>query len=319
MKDGFITVAAGTPKIRVADCRYNAEQIFTMIREADSQGVKILVMPDLFLQDTLLDGALDGLRTILAATRHLEILAVFGMPLRAAGKLYNCAVAIQKGEIVTIVPKTHVPVSGEANEQRWFTPLNAFDRPLNIAIPNPDEETDMLHTTLSQTVIECKGVSGLKVGIEICEDLWAADPPSRRLAEAGANIILNLAASSESVGKAAYRRQLVVSQSGRLICGYVFANAGEGESTSDVVFAGHNMIAENDAIGIDMQTDTYDQGQHLNVYGAEKLSRWFGKVLKEAYGLKDHRGEAAYDADYAALTERYEAEKQRQLSEENGA
>ena len=258
MKDGFVCVAAGTPKIKVADCRYNAEQIFTMIREADSQGVKILALPelcltgytcgDLFLQDTLLDGALDGLRTILAATRHLEILSVFGMPLRAAGKLYNCAVAIQKGEIVAIVPKTYLPNHGEANEQRWFAACNAFDRPVNIAIPDLDEETKMLHTTLSQTVIECKGVSGLKVGIEICEDLWVTDPPSRRLAEAGANIILNLAASSEAVGKAAYRRQLVVGQSGRLICGYVFANAGEGESTSDVVFAGHNMIAENGSL-----------------------------------------------------------------------
>ena len=278
MKDGFICVAAGTPKIKVADCRYNAEQIFTMIREADSQGVKILALPelcltgstcgDLFLQDTLLDGAMDGLRTILAATRHLEILTVFGMPLRAAGKLYNCAVAIQKGEIVTIVPKTHVPVSGEANEQRWFTPLNAFDRPVNIAVPCPDEETETLHTTLSQTVIECKGVSGLKVGIEIGEDLWATDPPSRRLAEAGANIILNLSSSSESVGKAAYRRQLVVGQSGRLICGYVFANAGEGESTSDVVFAGHNMIAENGSM---LAENRFSTGLTISEIDVQKL------------------------------------------------
>ena len=257
MKDGFICVAAGTPKIRVADCRYNAEQIFTMIREADKQGVKILALPelcltgytcgDLFLHDTLLEGAMEGLRTILKATSHLEILAVFGMPLRCAGKLYNCAVAIQKGEIVAVVPKTYLPNYGEFYEQRWFT-AGGLDHPLTLDVPCSYDDTDMLHTTLGQTIIECKGIPGLKVGIEICEDLWAADPPSRHLAEAGATIILNLSASNEVVGKAAYRRQLVVGQSGRLCCGYVYADAGEGESTTDLVFAGHNMIAENGAL-----------------------------------------------------------------------
>ena len=255
MRDGFISVAAGTPSIKVADCRYNAEQIFTLIREADSQGVKILVLPelcltgytcgDLFLHDTLLDGAMEGLRTILAATRHLEILAVFGMPLRASGKLYNCAVAIQKGEIVAIVPKTYLCSYGECSENRWFDSFNGFDRPITLAVPCPDEGTDMLYTTMGQKVITCKGMPDLKIGIELCEDLWAIDPPSRRLAEAGATLILNPAASSEATGKAAYRRQLVAGQSGRLICGYIFANAGEGESTTDVVYAGHHMIAEN--------------------------------------------------------------------------
>ena len=257
MKDGFIRVAAGTPRIRVADCRYNAEQIFTMIREADKQGVKILALPelcltgytcgDLFLHDTLLEGAMEGLRTILKATSHLEILAVFGMPLRCAGKLYNCAVAIQKGEVLAVVPKTYLPNYGEFYEQRWFTP-GGVSQALTLEVPCPDDGADTLHMTLGQTIIECKGVPGLKVGIEICEDLWAADPPSRRLAEAGATLIVNLSASNEVVGKAAYRRQLVVGQSGRLCCGYVYADAGEGESTTDLVFAGHNMIAENGAL-----------------------------------------------------------------------
>ena len=257
MKDGFIRVAAGTPRIRVADCRYNAEQIFTMIREADKQGVKILALPelcltgytcgDLFLHDTLLEGAMEGLRTILKATSHLEILAVFGMPLRCAGKLYNCAVAIQKGEVLAVVPKTYLPNYGEFYEQRWFT-SGGVSQALTLEVPCPDDGADTLHMTLGQTIIECKGVPGLKVGIEICEDLWAADPPSRRLAEAGATLIVNLSASNEVVGKAAYRRQLVVGQSGRLCCGYVYADAGEGESTTDLVFAGHNMIAENGAL-----------------------------------------------------------------------
>ena len=256
MKDGFICVAAGTPKIRVADCRHNAEQIFTMMREADKQGVKILALPelcltgytcgDLFLQDTLLEGAAEGLRTILEATRHLEVLTALGMPVRAGGKLYNCAVVIQKGEILAVAPKTYLPNYGEFYEKRWFESGESLDGHMSVSIPAADSATT--YTGLGQSIIDCPAVPGLKVGVEICEDLWAPDPPSRRLAEAGATVILNLSASNEVVGKAAYRRQLVVGQSGRLCCGYVYADAGEGESTTDLVFAGHNMIAENGAM-----------------------------------------------------------------------
>ena len=256
MKDGFICVAAGTPKIRVADCRHNAEQIFTMMREADMQGVKILALPelcltgytcgDLFLQDTLLDGAAEGLRTILEATRHLEVLTALGMPVRAGGKLFNCAVVIQKGEILAVAPKTYLPNYGEFYEKRWFESGESLDGHMSASLPAADSATT--YTGLGQSIIDCPAVPGLKVGVEICEDLWAPDPPSRRLAEAGATVILNLSASNEVVGKAAYRRQLVVGQSGRLCCGYVYADAGEGESTTDLVFAGHNMIAENGAM-----------------------------------------------------------------------
>ena len=277
MKDGFIRVAAGTPRIRVADCRYNAEQIFTLIREADKQGVKILALPelcltgytcgDLFLHDTLLEGAMEGLRTILKATSHLEILAVLGMPLRCAGKLYNCAVAIQKGEVLAVVPKTYLPNYGEFYEQRWFAP-GGVSQALALEVPCPGGDADTLHLTLGQTIIECKGVPGLKVGIEICEDLWAADPPSRRLAEAGATLILNLSASNEVVGKAAYRRQLVAGQSGRLCCGYIYADAGEGESTTDLVFAGHNMIAENGAL---LAEDRFATGLTVSEIDVQRL------------------------------------------------
>ena len=256
MKDGFITVAAGTPQIRVADCRYNAEQIFTMIREAARQGVKILALPelcltgytceDLFFQDTLLDGAEEGLRTILEATKHLDILTALGMPVRAAGKLYNCAVMIQKGEILAVAPKTYLPNYGEFYEKRWFERLEGLDGHVSLSLRGADGMTTFMG--LGQSIIDCPAVPGLKVGVEICEDLWASDPPSRRLAEAGATVILNLSASNEVVGKAAYRRQLVVGQSGRLCCGYVYADAGEGESTTDLVFTGHNMIAENGAM-----------------------------------------------------------------------
>ena len=252
MKDGFICVAAGTPKIRVADCRFNAEQIFTMMREADKQGVKILALPelcltgytcgDLFLQDTLLDGAAEGLRTILEATRHLDILTALGMPVRNKwnSKLYNCAVLVQKGKILGVVPKTYIPNYGEFYEQRWF----ASDPEINDSALLCGEEVAITGKLLH----ECENVPGLVVGVEICEDLWAPEPPSSALARAGATVILNLSASNEVVGKAAYRRQLVVGQSGRLCCAYVYADAGEGESTTDLVFTGHNMIAENGAL-----------------------------------------------------------------------
>ena len=290
MKDGFICVAAGTPKIRVADCRYNAEQIFTMMREADKQGVKILALPelcltgytcgDLFLQDTLLDGAAEGLRTILEATRNLEILTAIGMPVRAGGKLFNCAVVVQKGEVLAAVPKTYLPNYGEFYEKRWFESGENLDGRMSVSLQAADGGKAYLG--LGQAIIDCPAVPGLKVGVEICEDLWAGDPPSRRLAEAGATVILNLSASNEVVGKAAYRRQLVAGQSGRLCCGYIYADAGEGESTTDLVFTGHNMIAENGAMlaerrftagltiaDIDVQRLTYER-RRLTTFPAER-------------------------------------------------
>ena len=253
MKDGFICVAAGTPKIRVADCRYNAEQIFTMMREADKQGVRILALPelcltgytcgDLFLHDTLLNGAEEGLRTILEATKNLEVLTAVGLPVRNPwdGKLYNCAAVIQKGEILRLIPKTWIPNYGEFYEQRWF----ASGRDVDVLVDLAGERG--VHMA-SNVILACETMPNLVVGVEICEDLWAPEPPSTVLARAGATLILNLSASNEVVGKAAYRRQLVAGQSGRLCCGYVYADAGEGESTTDVVFTGHNMIAENGAM-----------------------------------------------------------------------
>ncbi len=255
MKDGFISVAAGTPHIRVADCRYNAEQIFRLMREAESQGIKILALPelcltgytcgDLFLHDTLLDGAMEGLRTILEATRNLEVLTALGMPVRAGGKLFNCAVVIQGGEVLAVVPKRSLPNHGEFSEGRWFTQGDDSGEWWAL-MPSPTDEDGYRELPVGgNALIDCPDIPGLRVGVEVCEDLWATDSPSRTLAEQGATVILNLAASNDVVGKAAYRRQLVVGQSGKLVCGYVFANAGEGESTTDLVFGGHSLIAEN--------------------------------------------------------------------------
>ena len=252
MRDGFVKVAAGTPRIRVADCHYNAEQIFTMMREADQQGVRVLCLPelcltgytcgDLFLQDTLLRGAEEGLKTILEATRNLDLVAAVGLPVRNKwdGKLYNCAALIQQGEILGLVPKIHLPNYGEFYEKRWFASGKDVDDSITLC----GQEVCLS----DRLILACEEIPDLVIGVEICEDLWAPEPPSTALARSGATLILNLSASNETVGKANYRRNLVAGQSGRLLCGYVYADAGEGESTTDLVFSGHNIIAENGSL-----------------------------------------------------------------------
>ncbi len=250
MRDGFIKVAAGTPEIKVADCRYNAEQIFQLMRQADALGVRILSLPelcltgytcgDLFLQDSLLRGAEEALETTLEATRNLDLLAAVGLPVQIDGHLYNCAAMVHSGRLLAVIPKTYLPNYGEFYEKRWFTPAPESMRTVTLC----GQEVPFGQGLL----LRCETMPELAVGVELCEDLWVADPPSRRLAEAGATVILNLSASNEVVGKEDYRRQLVRSQSARLTCGYVFASAGEGESTTDLVFGGHNMVAENGTI-----------------------------------------------------------------------
>jgi len=248
MKDGFVKVAAGTPKIRVADCRYNAEQIFTLMREADKQGVRVLCLPelcltgatcgDLFLHDTLLDGAREALATVLEATRNLDMLTALGLPVRGAdGKVYNCAAVIHKGELIGLVSKTNVP----QGQRRWF------------AVPEGEAPVCTLQgepwVVNNGAVFSCAGLPRLSVGVEIGEDAWAAQPPSVRLTGRGnATVMLHLSASCEIVGQAQYRRAMLCAQSARLACAYVCAEAGEGESTTDLVFAGHDLIVENGAL-----------------------------------------------------------------------
>ena len=249
MRDGFIKVAAGTPSIRVADCQYNAEQCIGLIRQAAEQKVKVLALPelcltgytcgDLFLQDTLLRGAEEALAAVLEATKELDILTAVGLPVRNkwTGKLYNCAAILFRGELFGLVPKLHLPNYGEFYEQRWFASGEGVDHMIELC----GQEVSLS----ANAVFQCEAVPDLVVGVEICEDLWVPEPPSAALARAGATLILNLSASNEVAGKADYRRALVVGQSARLMCGYVYADAGEGESTTDLVFAGHDMIAEN--------------------------------------------------------------------------
>ncbi len=250
MRDGFIKVAAGTPKIRVADCDYNAGQIISLMKEAAAQGVKVLALPelcitgytcgDLFLQETLLDGAERELATILEATADLDMLTALGIPVQCENKLYNCAAVIQKGLILGLIPKTHIPNYGEFYEARWFT--SASELAETQYLPFAGQEMAELS---SGALFHCISVPELVVGVEICEDLWVSEPPSARLAAKGATLILNLSASDEVTGKADYRRSLVTGQSAQCLCAYVYADAGEGESSTDLVFSGHNMVAEN--------------------------------------------------------------------------
>ena len=249
MKDGFVKVAAGTPKIRVADCAHNGEQIITLMRQAVDRGVKVLTLPelcltgytcgDLFLLDTLLRGAEEALACVLTETAGLDLVAALGLPVRNPwdNKLYYCAAVIQKGEIFALIPKTHIPNYGEFYEARWF----ATGKDVDVTVELCGQQVWMS----PNCVLACETMPGLVLGVEICEDLWAAQPPSGTLARSGATLILNLSASDEVAGKAAYRRDLVRGQSGRLVCGYVYADAGAGESSTDLVFAGHNMVAEN--------------------------------------------------------------------------
>ena len=223
MKDGFISVACGTPKLRLADCDYNAEQTFTMMRKADKAGAKVLVLPelgltgytcgDLFYQDTLLRGAEQALDMVLAATRNLEVVTAVGMPVQKDNKLYNCAVIIQKGVILGVVPKTHLPNYGEFYEKRQFSPAPQA----NGAVTLCGQEAPF-----GRLVFPCREVPELVLGFEICEDMWAPVSPAVELAAAGATVIGNLSASNDIIGKDSYRRHLVSMQSAKLLCGYVY-------------------------------------------------------------------------------------------------
>ena len=258
MKDGFVKVAAGTPGIRVADCDYNAGQIIALIKEAAAHGVKALALPelcvtgytcgDLFLQDTLLDGAERALGRIMEETKELDMLTAVGVPVRCEHKLYNCAAVIHKGEILGLIPKIFIPNYGEFYEARWFASGQDCDEAVWLC----GGWVDMSPRRL----FHCYTLPELTVGVEICEDLWAVTPPSTVLAQAGATLIMNLSASDEVAGKADYRRRLVTGQSARCVCAYVYADAGEGESSTDLVFAGHNIIAENGGILAEKRFET---------------------------------------------------------------
>jgi len=245
---GFLKVAAAIPQVRVADCTANAERIVAMAEQAAQRGVEIVVFPelavtaytcgDLFLQATLLDAAENALAEIAKASRKLPLTLIVGAPLRHGSTLYNCAVVLAQGRILGVVPKTYIPNYGEFYEQRWFASgAGIAEETMRVAGQTADFGA---HLTFE--------VNGTEFGVEICEDLWTAIPPSSQLALNGAKVVFNLSASPEGVGKYAYLRRLVAQHSARTHTAYVYCSAGYGESSTDLVFAGNALIAENGVI-----------------------------------------------------------------------
>jgi NAD+ synthase (glutamine-hydrolysing) len=253
-KYGYLRVAAAVPDVRIGDPARNAAEIFDRIRDADRHGVKVMVFPelsmtgytcgDLFHQSSLLDAARQAMQELLDRTKHCDVLAAVGMPVEAENQLFNCAVVFHSGRILGVIPKTFLPNYNEFYEKRWFA--SSSDR-IHDSVRLLDQEIPFGENILFQSED-----SDLCIGVEICEDLWMPIPPSSRHALHGANLILNLSASNETVAKSDYRRELVRQQSARCLAGYVFCSAGQGESTTDLVFGGHTILAENGHIAREM-------------------------------------------------------------------
>ena len=250
MKNGFVKVAAATPDIRVADVEFNTQNIINAMEEAQKNGAKILVFPelcvtgytcsDLFDHSVLLKASRKALLEIAENTSDKDMLVFVGAPLEVNGKLYNVAAAMNQGEIIGFTTKTFLPNYGEFYEMRQFTPGPQTVREITFEgkkIPFGP-----------QILFQAEGMEELVVAAEICEDVWSPVPPSIQAALEGATVIVNCSASDETIGKDTYRRALISGQSARLISGYIYANAGEGESTTDLVFGGHNIIAENGTV-----------------------------------------------------------------------
>ena len=251
MKYGFLRTAAVSPDLKVADPEYNARQIAEIIGAQEEAGTELLVFPelalsgytcgDLFLQQTLLSGCMQALRTVTEATAGKKMLVFVGLPVVCDGKLYNCAAALSDGAVLGLVPKTNLPNYNEFYEARHFV---RGSRELSFA-----ELWDGVRAPLSTDLLfRAKSYSQLLIACEVCEDVWVADPPSSRHTQAGASVIVNLSASNETIGKREYRRTLLAAQSGRNVCGYVYCDAGMCESTSDMVFAGNHFLFENGAL-----------------------------------------------------------------------
>ncbi len=250
MKFGFLKAAAATPYVHLADCLKNAEEIIKLTFIAAQKGASAVVFPelsitgytcgDLFLQSALIDGAKEALFYIAEKTSDMDIIICAGLPFEYDGKLFNCCAVLHKGRVLGIVPKTNLPNYNEFYEKRWFNEAMPENKKIILRGCEVPFGTKLLFRS--------KENEDFVFSVEICEDLWAVIPPSSYHAEAGASLIFNLSAGNEITGKDIYRKNLVESQSARLLCGYVYSCAGEGESTTDIVFSGHNIIAENGRI-----------------------------------------------------------------------
>ena len=275
MKHGFLKVACATPKIKVADCTYNVNEMINIAKDANEQHVKVLVFPelcitsyscaDMFFSNVLLDSSHKALVTYIEKTKGYDMLSIVGLPMFYENKIYNCAAVVKGGELLGVIAKSNLPTYGEFYEGRYF-------------VPCPDENIN--YSFNGKTVpfgrnilFSCKSMPLLKVGVEICEDIWVNTPPSNMLSIAGATLLANLSASNEVVAKDEYRRILVSSQSAKTVSAYIYANCGEGESTSDMVCSGHSIIAENGSIVSERVPFDYSKGKFIVAdVDLEKLS-----------------------------------------------
>ncbi|MDO5521752.1 MAG: NAD(+) synthase [bacterium] len=263
MKYDFLKVASATPEVKVADCRYNADQIIQMIHECNENKTKLVVFPelcitaytcgDLFLQKRLLDGAMRELERITSMTKGMDLVVVLGLPMVKKQNLYNVAAVIQNGKILGIVPKKNIPNYSEFYEARYFKPGNEEIEYVTIAGKQVPFGVKL--------IFECTNVPLFTLGVEVCEDVWVPIPPSSYHAMAGAMVIANVSASDETTGKDGYRHALIGNQSARLISGYIYTSAGSGESTTDVVYSGHNLIMENGTLLA--QSKRFINGNHI--------------------------------------------------------
>ena len=291
MDYGFVKVASATPEIKVADCTYNTESVLKLWLQAEEQGCQLVVFPelvltgatcgDLFTHPVLLNGCLNGLKKLIDASSDLQAAAVVGMPFMQHGKVFNCAVVIQQGEVLGVVPKTVLSVS----DRRVFAAPS--DTVMKYCDALESIYSDVVPFGTKQIFIS-NSQKAFSFAVELGEDLYAPVQPSTGHAMAGASIIVNLSAGNELIGSAEYRRQMVSAQSGRLLCGYVYANAGYGESTTDLVFAGHNLIAENGTILAESRL--FDNGLIISEIDVEKLEQerrkqnFFPQQIREGSG-----------------------------------
>ncbi len=272
MKFGFVKVAAAIPAVKVADCRFNAQQTETQIAVADGRGAQVVIFPelnltgyscgDLFGQQILLEQAELALMQVMNNTRQLDIISIVGMPVMANSTLLNCAVVFQKGKILGAVPKTYLPNYKEFYEHRWFASAEAHPDTLTVRLCG--QTVSVSANLLFDTPDVC-------FGIEICEDVWAPIPPSSELALKGAEVIFNMSADTENISKHQYLRSLLAQQSARCLAGYVFASSGFGESTTDVVFAGNAMIYENGTLLAEADRFSFDEQLVMSEIDVEHL------------------------------------------------
>ena len=276
MNYGFFRAACASPDVVVADCNANADAIIDLAKKAAAGGAQLIVFPelcitaytcgDLFLQRTLLDGALSALKRICAETAELNALILVGLPLVDNGATYNCAAILHRGNILALVPKTYIPTYSEFYERRHFAPADR-DEINSIYI----DENNAAVPFGTNILIADKSNPLFLLGTEICEDVWIPLSPSTHASLSGATVIANLSASNEIIGKADYRRTLVSAQSAKTMTAYLYADCGNGESTTDLVFAAHNILAENGTILA--QSDLFSSGITYAYFDLERLAQ----------------------------------------------